>query len=483
MQKFIMTSDQIPLMQEMDHLDPLVKDPKATEDFSALANEVIPKAQSLARAGRVPEAVEELLAVEKKARFAFDGVTCSRLVCAVASLYYQAGDFDGLFELLPGLVKKRGQLKRPVSELIQLCIKWLKTEVTDRAMKYRFIAVLAEVTEGKIFVEADRARIKLYESRLKEEEGKVDEACLILQEEQVEIIGSMEAREKTEYILDQMRLVLLRNDYIRLPIIAKKINPRILNADDTLKDLRVRYYEYLVLHHLHEEEFLEVSHCYRHVLEVGDIGPEKSLQALVGTVMYLILAPLTDAQLGEIRQLLEKEKRRFDEIPQIRDLAKSFLGSALIRGVDPVVQSLALLFGESKDFADRCIPTGASRLQLLHKRIVQFNLVKVLSVFYSRIRLVKLAAILSLTLERCEIEITELVSNKSLQVKIDRPAGIVWFHPKTSPQAKLDQWAGNINKALDLVESTSNLIQKEIMLHSAKDKIRAQLAKDRAALA
>jgi hypothetical protein len=90
------------------------------------------------------------------------------------------------------------------------------------------IEILKDKVEGKIFVEAERARIKLYESRLLEEEGKIDEACLILQEEQVEIIGAMEPRERNEYILEQMRLVLLRNDYIRLAIIAKKINPRIL---------------------------------------------------------------------------------------------------------------------------------------------------------------------------------------------------------------------------------------------------------------
>jgi 26S proteasome regulatory subunit N5 len=114
---------------------------------------------------------------------------------------------------------------------------------------------------------------------------------------------------------------------------------------------------------------------------------------------------------------------------------------------------------------------------------VQFNLIKVLSVFYSRIRLAKLSQILNLTVDQCELEITELVFNKAIQVKIDRPAGIVWFHPRESPQVKLDQWAGNINKALDLVESTSNLIQKEMMLHSAKEKIRAQIAKDLAAMA
>lgn len=35
----------------------------------------------------------------------------------------------------------------------------------------------------------------------------------------------MEKREKTEFILEQMRLCLLNNDYIRTLIISRKINP------------------------------------------------------------------------------------------------------------------------------------------------------------------------------------------------------------------------------------------------------------------
>jgi 26S proteasome regulatory subunit N5 len=394
------------------------------------------------------------------------------MLTTIATLFWEAKDVSGLLDVIPALIKKRGQLKRPVTELVNLCMEWMRSDALDRPSKYRMIAVLAEVTEGKIFVETERARIKRYEAQLKEQEGKVDEACLILQEEQVEIIGAMEPREKTDYILDQMRLVLLRNDYIRLPIVAKKINPKILNADKDLSDLKLRYYEFLLVHYLHEEDYREASACYRNILDTPNLPADRALQALVGTALFLLLAPLSDSQLSEIKGLLEKEKRRFDDIPEIRDLAKAFLGNALIRGVDQAVRNVELAFAESQLHADRGIATGASRFALLQKRIVQFNLIKVLSVFYSRMRLAKLAQIVGLTVDQAEVEITELVANKSLQVKIDRPAGIVCFHPRMSPQARLDEWGGNINKALDLVESTSNLIQKEIQLHAAKEKIR-----------
>ena len=41
---------------------------------------------------------------------------------------------------------------------------------------------------------------------------------------EVETYGSMEKEEKIEFILEQMRLCLARNDYIRTQIISKKVS-------------------------------------------------------------------------------------------------------------------------------------------------------------------------------------------------------------------------------------------------------------------
>lgn len=43
---------------------------------------------------------------------------------------------------------------------------------------------------------------------------------------QVETYGSMERREKVDFILEQMRLCLAKKDYIRTQIISKKISPK-----------------------------------------------------------------------------------------------------------------------------------------------------------------------------------------------------------------------------------------------------------------
>lgn len=78
----------------------------------------------------------------------------------------------------------------------------------------------------QIYVEVERARITRLLAKIREDEGKTSEAADVLQELQVETFGSMDKREKVDFILEQMRLCLAKHDYIRTQIISKKINTK-----------------------------------------------------------------------------------------------------------------------------------------------------------------------------------------------------------------------------------------------------------------
>ena len=67
------------------------------------------------------------------------------------------------------------------------------------------IDTLRTVTEGKIYVEVERARLTHRLSMMKEAEGKIEEASKIMQELQVETYGSMDRKEKVKQNL--IRLV------------------------------------------------------------------------------------------------------------------------------------------------------------------------------------------------------------------------------------------------------------------------------------
>lgn len=100
--------------------------------------------------------------------------------------------------------------------------------------------------------------------------------------------------------------------------------------------------------------------------------------------------------------------------------------------------------------------------EVFHRRIIQHN-IRVVSLYYKRIHGGRLAQLLGLSAARVEQEIATMVSDGSVYAKIDRPKDIVRFSSQKTPEAVLSDWAADIDKLLDLVESTTHLIQKENM--------------------
>ena len=106
-------------------------------------------------------------------------------------------------------------------------------QIDDMEQKLKLMDTLRSVTAGKIYVEIERARLTRKLATMKEAQGNVDEAATILLELQVETYGSMEKREKIEFLLEQMRVCLLKGDFIRTQIISRKISIRSFE-DETL---------------------------------------------------------------------------------------------------------------------------------------------------------------------------------------------------------------------------------------------------------
>lgn len=116
--------------------------------------------------------------------------------------------------------------------MVQECCTYVD-KTPDKETKIKLIETLRTITEGKIYVEVERARLTHILAKIREDEGNVAEAAKIIQELQVETYGSMDKREKVELILEQMRLCLAIKDYIRTHIISKKINTKFFEEENT----------------------------------------------------------------------------------------------------------------------------------------------------------------------------------------------------------------------------------------------------------
>lgn len=120
--------------------------------------------------------------------------------------------------------------------MFQKCLDFVE-QVPDRETKEILLNSVRTNTEGKVFVEVERARATRALATFKESDGSYKEAFELLQEVAVETFSSMEKKEKYDFILEQMRLALITEQFNQAQIISRKINPKIFNndAEESLK--------------------------------------------------------------------------------------------------------------------------------------------------------------------------------------------------------------------------------------------------------
>jgi len=202
-------------------------------------------------------------------------------------------------EQMQTICRKRGQLRRAVTDLVHLAMGWLDMAPLkgDKEKQLELIKVLDSITEGKIFVEVERARLIQRLAAMKEAEGKLEEAADLMQDVQVETFGSMDRIEKSKFILNQMRLFLLKKDYIRVQIASRKLNPKFLEADD-FQEIKQEFYGFMVQYWVQEEDMFEVAGSYEKIFNTPVVQEDKAKwePVLECWILYLMLAPHTEKQ-------------------------------------------------------------------------------------------------------------------------------------------------------------------------------------------
>ena len=273
--------------------------------------------------------------------------------------------------------KKHSQLKQAITKMVQTVVDFLD-ETPDLKTKLSVIETLRTVTEGKIFVEVERARVTKILSDIKKEQGDIEAARDILCELQVETFGSMSRREKTEFILAQVALCIESGDWTQAGILGRKISTRYLSRkpkkteeqlekeqkerekkkargeeveeekpDDTT-DLKLRYYEQQIQLAKHDNKYLDVCKNYRQVLDTEAVeeDPDKlhpvrgaddylgcipltSIQVLQRIIYFVILAPHDNEQHDLLHRIYRDSRNT--KIPLDAELLKLFTVHELMR--------------------------------------------------------------------------------------------------------------------------------------------------------
>jgi len=436
---------------------------KMEVDCSATTDVKIPEAQTLAAQGKLSEAMEVLVTLEKQTRSGADTHSTGRVLVTIVQLCFEAGDWAQLNEKIIEMTKKRAQLKQAVGKMVTECCTFIH-KTPDKPTKLKLIDTLRTVTAGKIYVENERARLTHILAKIHEADGKLEEAAKIMQELQVETYGSMERQEKVELILEQMRLCLAIKDFIRAQIISKKISTRFFE-NDKFQELKLKYYGYMIELGEHEADYLDICKNYRQVHNTPSIkeDPAKKLLSMKNVVLYIILSKYDNEQSDLIHRIVGE--KLLEELPLYKEILDKFIIAEIINQQDfSTAYEKELRLGEGGVEVFSRTEQGEKRWADLRKRIVEHN-IRIMAAYYTRIRLARMAQLLALTEAETEDALSDMVVAGTVAAKTDRLEGIVDFTEQQDPLENLNEWSFNTNKLMDLVMRTTHLINKEEMVH------------------
>lgn len=423
----------------------------------------IAKCVSAVGTSSVEEVVEKLLSIERANRMAAAAPETAAVCVAIVKLFRDRKDWKAVGEHVVLLSKRRAQVKAAVTKTVQEAITYLDL-IEDEAERMVLLETLRDVTAGKIYVEMEGARLTRRLAGVKEAKGDLEGAAAIMQELQVETFGGMERKEKFDFILEQMRLCLEKNDFIRGGIIAKKIIPRQLNKEE-FDEEKMRFYSHMIRIHARNQSYMDICRAYLERYETGKCQAEEGLwtRELKLACLFLILSPRDSMQSDMLHRI--RGFKNMGKLVIYGELLKLFATEELI-GWPHLVERFGAHLTESVALsADEAKGEEISWEAGLKERITEHNL-RVCARYYTRIGMGRLSELLDLSEDETERKLAAMVADKkSLWAKIDRPARVVSFAKPKDADATLNGWASNVASLLDIVERTCHLVHREKMVH------------------
>jgi len=334
-----------------------------------------------------------------------------------------------------------------------------------------------------------------------------------MQDVQVETFAALNDGEKTDFILEQLRLCLETGDTNKALIIGRKVSQKLIMKEEHM-ERRLRYCELMVKYWTIKRDWLEVAKKFDMAYNTPCIlkNQARYFPMLISVVLHTVLAPYSSEQNDLMQRLLAD--RHTEEIPKWRALLTLFNRPEIIRWDVDIATPYVPLLLEIEPFrsagtipADMSLPEPGKPVPAakdvwiaLRQRVVEHN-IRVIARFYSRITTQRLAQLLQLSVADAEIAVaaqvnisTETVRSKNdsivggsnnsstteetgaVYARIDRPAGIVRFGKPKDAAVMLDDWDEQVVDLISLIDDTCHLINREIIAHRVSDESMAAAA-------
>ena len=217
--------------------------------------------------------------------------------------------------------------------MVQVCMDDFLSKMPNREEKYHLITTLREASDGKMFLEREYANCTRWLCEMLEEDGKVDEATKIIQEIQIETYGSLQTKEKVEFILYQMKLVLIRRDFVRVQILSRKISKKHI-SEKGLETQKIQFYSFLLKYFIHEKMTLDTAKAYQTIYDTYNksdaelnLDPTGELKntSFQNFIIYLMIAPYDNEKVDLLNIVNSLYTRELDSNETLSKYLRKFL--------------------------------------------------------------------------------------------------------------------------------------------------------------
>jgi len=465
---------------------------KMEVDYSKEGEIKLAEAEKLFQENKLEQAVEQvLLPFEKLTRLAGDMATTGKVLCAIVEMCFKAQRWQYLNDNMILLAKKRSLIKAAIAKMIKTAYE-LVEQTPNLDIKIALIESLRDITDGKIYVELERARLTLKLAHIKEGQNKIKEACTVLQDLQVETFGSMDRKEKVNFILEQIRFCIMNKDFIRAQIISKKVSQRWFKEnpeDEEIEKIKIKFYRLMVLLKTQNGEYMEIARYYQSILEGKMISSNEveRKKAIKAVLIYCLLAKHSPEQVSLLNQTFNHPSIE-DDLPMYKKLANMFITPEIIKWETLCNEYKQELTGGNEKSAsmndestetdeiskDTCSTIGSVNIFENDKVWEDFKTgatehnIRCVAKYYTQIRIERLSNLLSIDSNTVETHVSRLVNEGMIYAKIDRLENTINFQKTKNPHETLNNWGTQLTDLMNLVNQSAHLISKEYMLSNAK---------------
>lgn len=391
------------------------------------------------------EAVAGMHALERQTRIAQDDPANIKICTTIVNLCVEQKRWEDLGSNVAIIARRHGYSRTSVTKIVTISMEALDL-ISDEETRINLIKILRDVTEGKIFVEVERARLTRYLVDYMESKGELSESMNLLQDLRLEILTTMEEKERIGLMLHQFRLCLECQDQLRASLCAEKITDQRIKDDELnlqFLNLSIRY------HSEFTKDFIEIAKAYYNVFKINNDGP-----ALMNAIVNAVLAPHSQDQIRFCAEL--QSLKDIALMPDAKMLLSVFMGREMVPWPE-----------FEKRFAT-IIEKNGEHKEIMRKRVIEHGL-RIIAMYYTQIHLSRLANLLHLSVNELEERIIDLVFNEDFYAKIDRPKGIITFKRQQKVSEVADEFSANIMRLCKLVDQAHSLIEKERQcIHRAK---------------